>query len=75
MTSVLHFLTRVEQAYESQVPVAELLESYTAFKTIVKSKGQERQIDRDFEQVSGYSSYRAVQAARQQGKGVLKLGR
>lgn len=75
MTSVLHFLTRVELAYESQVSVTELLDSYAGFKAVVRSKGEERQIDRAFEEVSGYSTYRAVQAARQQEKGVLKLGR
>lgn len=75
MTAVLHFLTCVEDAYEDKVSAEKLLDSYAIYKTIVKSKSQEKQIDRDFEQASGYSTYRAVQAARQLGKGVVRLGR
>lgn len=75
LTSVLSFLTQVEAAYEDKVTAENLLSSYAMFKTVVKSKGQERQIDRDFEAASGYSTYRAITAARDQGKGVLRLGR
>ncbi|NRG53624.1 hypothetical protein HPA82_06920 [Streptococcus suis] len=51
-----------------------ILASYKSFKDVVKSKGQERQIDRDFEAVSGYSTYRVVKAARDKGKGVIRFG-
>lgn len=74
LTTVLHFLNQVELAYEDKVESAKLLSAYSAFKGVVKSKGQERQIDRDFEAVSGYSTYRAVKAAREQGGGVVRLG-
>lgn len=75
MTAVLHFLNKVEEAYETQVKVSDLLESYAVFKGIVRSKSEEKQLDRAFEQVSGYSTYRAVKAAQAQGKGVLRLER
>lgn len=75
LTAVLHFLAQVEQAYEGQVDAEGLLASYTAFKQVVPSKAQEKRIDREFEQVSGYSSYRAVQAARHLGKGRVSLGK
>lgn len=74
ISSVLSFLNQVEAAYEQGVAVERLLTSYAAFKKVVSSKGQERQIDREFEEVSGYSTYRAVKAAREQSKGVLRLG-
>lgn len=75
ISSVLSFLNQVEKAYEGGVSVTALLDAYHHFKTVVKSKGQERQIDREFEAASGYSTYRAVQQAKLQGKGVISLGR
>lgn len=75
MSSVLSFLNCVEEAYESSIAVDKLLTAYQDFKKVVPSKGQERQLDREFEAVSGYSTYRAVQAAKEQGKGVVRLGR
>lgn len=75
LTSVLSFLNQVELAYESKADVEKLLSSYAIFKTVVKSKAQEKQIDREFEASSGYSTYRAVQAAKLKGKGVISLGK
>ncbi|MEQ9810695.1 UPF0223 family protein [Streptococcus jiangjianxini] len=75
MTSVLHFFNQVEKAYESKVSVTVLLEAYKEFKKVVPSKGEEKRLDKDFEQVSGYSTYRAVQAAKSQTEGWLKLGK
>ncbi|MGF0071221.1 UPF0223 family protein [Streptococcus orisratti] len=74
ITAVLSFLNQVEKAYESKVDAKSLLESYDIFKNIVKSKAQEKQIDREFEQSSGYSTYRAVQLAKEKGKGMIFLG-
>lgn len=75
ITSVLHFLNQVEKAYESNVDANQLLESYRVFKEIVTSKSQEKQIDREFEKSSGYSTYRAVQKAKEVEKGYFSLGR
>lgn len=74
ISSVLSFLNQVELAYESKADCETLLKAYAAFKGIVKSKAQEKQIDREFEKVSGYSTYKAVQAAKTKGKGVIRLG-
>lgn len=74
MTSVLHFLNQVERAYETGIEAQALLTSYEAFKAIVRSKAEEKQIDREFEKVSGYSTYQAVKAARAKEKGKVKLG-
>ncbi|TWT12395.1 UPF0223 family protein [Streptococcus sp. sy004] len=75
LTAVLHFLGLVEQAYEGHVTVENLLEAYQAFKQVVPSKAQEKQLDREFEKNSGYSTYRAVQEAKNLEKGRLSLGK
>lgn len=75
ITAVLHFLTQVEKAYETQVTADQVLLAYQDFKQVVPAKAQEKQIDRDFEEVSGYSSYRVVQQAKANGKGMIKFGK
>ncbi|MDY4760979.1 UPF0223 family protein [Streptococcus thoraltensis] len=75
MTSVLHFFNQVEKAYESKVDGKVLLEAYKDFKKVVPSKGEEKRLDKDFERVSGYSTYRTVQAAKSQSEGWVKLGK
>lgn len=75
IASVLSFLNQVEEAYEAKADVEALLTSYVAFKRVVPGKAQEKQIDREFESHSGYSSYRAIQAAKAQGKGTISLGK
>ncbi|MDQ0222468.1 UPF0223 family protein [Streptococcus moroccensis] len=74
IAAVLSFLNQVELAYEGGVDRQAILSAYQQFKTVVPSKGQERQIDRDFEAVSGYSTYKVVQAAKNLGKGKVSLG-
>lgn len=71
---MLSFLNQVEAAYEKGADASAILTSYIEFKMVVKSKGQERQIDREFEEVSGYSTYQVIKAAKEKGKGVIRLG-
>lgn len=71
---MLSFLNQVEAAYEKGADASVILTSYKEFKDVVKSKGQERQIDREFEEVSGYSTYQVIKAAKEKGKGVVRLG-
>ena len=75
IASVLSFLNDVEKAYESKVAAQELLVSYVKFKNVVPSKAEEKRIGREFEAVSGYSLYQAVQAAKGMGKGMVSLGK
>ena len=75
MADVVAFFNVVETAYESRISVKEFLEAYQTFKAIVPSKAQEKQLDRAFEKVSGYSSYRAIQMAKTSDKGVISLGK
>ncbi len=67
------FLLNQVEAYEKGADAVAILASYKNFKDVVKSKGQERQIDRDFEAVSGYSTYRVVKVARDRGKELFVL--
>ena len=75
LASVLSFFNNVEAAYEQKVQAEKLLKSYAAFKQVVPSKSQEKRIGREFENVSGYSLYRAVQEAKSKGKGSISLGK
>ncbi|PWG00669.1 UPF0223 family protein [Levilactobacillus bambusae] len=56
----------IEDAYELPKGVikAELMQNYRDFKTVVESKMAEKQIDREFERISGFSIYRTIQAAQ-----------
>ncbi|MFV8211006.1 UPF0223 family protein [Streptococcus pluranimalium] len=75
MTSVLHFFNHVEKAYEAKVSASKLLDAYRTFKQVVPSKGEEKRLDKAFEQASGYSCYRAIQAAKAQPEGWVSFGK
>ena len=59
ITTVLHFLSQVEKA----------------FKTVVPGKAPEKQLDKAFEEASGFSTYQAVKAAKAKDKGFVSLGK
>lgn len=65
MVKVTTLYSLVEDAYEKGVDRANLQAAYAGFKTVVPDKGTERQLDRSFEQASGYSIYRVMKAAQQ----------
>ena len=73
ITTVLHFLSQVEKAYESKVDRDQLLEAYKAFKTVVPAP--EKQLDKAFQEASGFSTYQAVRAAKAKEKGFVTLGK
>lgn len=73
LASVLSFFNKVEEAYESKVEAGEYLKAYHAFKQVVPSIGEEKRLGQEFEQVSGYSLYRATQAAKQKEQGWFSL--
>ncbi len=73
--TVTAFYRQVEDAYElSQgVLVDKLLAAYSAFKTVVTSKSQEKQLGKQFEQLTGYSWYRTLKTARETAKKSVKM--
>ena len=75
LASVLSFFNDVEAAYEEKIEARKLLDSYKAFKNVVPSKSEEKRLGREFETMSGYSLYRAVEAAKEKGEGKISLGK
>jgi uncharacterized protein YktA (UPF0223 family) len=73
---VIKFFEGIEQAYEKGIERQQLMSLYRRFKEIVPSKGEEKKLCDEFEQVSGYSSYRTVQKAKQSSAGdMIKMER
>ena len=58
------FFQAVEKAYEKGIQREDFMAAYRRFKKIVPGKAQERNLCNDFEEISGYSSYRTVQMAK-----------
>lgn len=56
----------VANTYEVGIDRTDLLAAYQAFKEIVPSKAEEKQLDRKFGEDSGYSIYAVIKAAREQ---------
>lgn len=73
METVIAMLRAVEDAYEVGINRQELLKRYWAFKQIVNSKAEEKQIGRDFERESGYVLYRVVKQARESDARTIKM--
>lgn len=64
MAIVVKMWNGLEQAYESNINREELLSRYRAFKTVVPSKMEEKQLGNAFEKVSGYQLYGTIKKAR-----------
>ncbi|WP_313801475.1 UPF0223 family protein [Cytobacillus sp.] len=62
---VIQYFQKVEEAYSKGVDRDLFLEAYRRFKEIVPGKAQERKICDEFEEVSGFSSYRTVNAVKE----------
>lgn len=73
MLAVMAMWQTLEDVYEKGVPATKFLEVYQQFKAVIKSIGEERKLGREFEEVSGYSLYRAVQAAKATPGIIIKL--
>ncbi|KSU88049.1 hypothetical protein A2U94_11660 [Bacillus sp. VT 712] len=61
---VVKFFESIEKAYEKGIEREQLMGIYRRFKEIVPSKAEEKTICNDFEDQSGYSSYRTIQQAK-----------
>ncbi|MCM3690028.1 UPF0223 family protein [Neobacillus niacini] len=64
IVDVIKFYGAVEQAYEKGIDRDELMAIYRRFKEIVPSKAEEKTLCGEFEEMSGYSSYRAIKKAK-----------
>ncbi|WP_080846685.1 UPF0223 family protein [Cytobacillus gottheilii] len=62
---VIQFYQSIERAYEKGIEREEFMKSYRRFKEIVPGKADERNLCNDFEEMSGYSAFRTVKAAKE----------
>lgn len=66
VVEVMKMWELVEQAYIQKVDIHQLQEQYRRFKEIVPSKSEEKQLGNAFEEATGCSLYRVIQAMKDQ---------
>ena len=64
MVEVIKFFNQIENYYEKSIIGTELMEQYKKFEQIVPSKAEEKQIFKEFEEKSGYNSYKVIQEVK-----------
>jgi uncharacterized protein YktA (UPF0223 family) len=64
IVDVIKFYEAIERAYEKGIDRDELMDIYRRFKEIVPSKAEEKTLCGEFEDISGYSSYRTIKKAK-----------
>ena len=69
IVDVIKFFEAVEKAYEKGVERDEIMKTYRRFKEIVPSIAEEKTICGEFEEISGYSSYRTIKKAKEAASG------
>lgn len=67
IVDVIKFFESVEAAYEKGIDRDILMAVYRRFKEIVPSKAEEKKLCGEFEEISGYSSYRVMKKAKESG--------
>ncbi|MGG1678868.1 UPF0223 family protein [Neobacillus sp. NRS-1170] len=65
IVEVINFFEAIERAYEKGIERDEVMMIYRRFKEIVPSKAQEKTLCGEFEEISGYSSYRTIKKAKE----------
>ncbi|PYF06452.1 UPF0223 family protein [Ureibacillus chungkukjangi] len=74
IVDVIRFFEGVEQAYEKGIKREDMLSRYRRFKEIVPSQAEEKTVFREFEEASGYVSYRVVKLTKEQEDGkIIKM--
>ncbi|MDD8048112.1 MAG: UPF0223 family protein [Thomasclavelia sp.] len=70
---VMSLYNAVEKAYEEGINKDEFKIIYNDFKTVVDSKSEEKQLDKKFKEVSGYSIYQVVKTVNNTNDEMVKL--
>ena len=70
---VVNFFELIEKAYDQGVHKGELISSYHAFKDVVPSKSEEKQIFKQFDKETGFSTYHVVKEAKQTERDRVKM--
>ncbi|WP_215141824.1 UPF0223 family protein [Exiguobacterium qingdaonense] len=73
LIDVVEFYSVVAQANEGGVEREVFLDAYRAFKQIVTSKAEEKQLNAAHDEQTGYSTYRTVQAAQKSSSKIIKM--
>lgn len=74
--AVMDLLTVVEKAYEGGIPSHEVAKAYQKYKDMHFSISDEKQLDKEFKKVSGYSLHTVLVAAKRGDKIIsLKVGK
>lgn len=73
MVIVMNMWDALEQAYEKGIAAETFMKTHQAFKTVVRSIGEERRLGREFEELTGYSLYRTLQEAKANPTKKLKM--
>lgn len=74
MITVVAFFEAVEKAYETGIAKEQLMDAYRGFKKVVPSMAEEKTLDKEFEEASGYVTYRIVKAAKEATAGEMIKG-
>lgn len=61
---VIEFFNVVERAYEVGISRDIFTSAYRKFKVIVDSKSEEKKLDKEFLEISGYSIYQVVKKSK-----------
>lgn len=76
LMAVMNLFQAVEKAYEGGIAASEAMTVYRTFKNMGFSMSEEKQLNRDFLKVSGYSLYEMLQAGKRGEKFIrLKVGK
>ncbi|CAG9619869.1 UPF0223 family protein [Sutcliffiella rhizosphaerae] len=65
LIDVIAFYEAVEKAYTKGVERDHILDLYRRFKEIVPSKAQEKNLGMEYEEMSGFSIYKAMKKAKE----------
>nr|WP_303067859.1 UPF0223 family protein [Catenibacterium mitsuokai] len=63
---VVKLYNAVEKAYEEGISSKEFMEQYRTFTSIADSKSLQKQLDKAFEEASGYSIYKVFKRAQEE---------
>ncbi len=65
LLSVMALFEITEKAYEKGVAREEVISCYQKFTSLGFSKAEEKQLDKEFSKVSGYSLYQVLKACKE----------
>lgn len=74
MITVVAFFEAVEKAYETGIAKEQLMDAYRGFKKVVPSMAEEKTLDKEFKEASGYVTYLVVKAAKGAAAGEMIKG-